>query len=75
MPDLSLVSTDELIVELEKRHEALLVVQLKEIRKGTTDVTYSFYGGIVTSIGLAECAKHALMKIQEPKDKDCEEET
>lgn len=68
MPDLSLVSTDELIVELEKRHEALLVVQLREIKKGATDVTYSYYGGIVTCIGLAECAKRSLMKAQAPEE-------
>jgi hypothetical protein len=60
-PDITLVSTKELIDELFKRHDAVLIVREFRRTQGKANVLYDYSNGLVTAIGLAEYVKYGLM--------------
>lgn len=64
MIDLTKATTDELIYELERRHQATMIAVLRDDPDGSEDglVRTSFSGGIYTAIGLAHKAQHRLTK-------------
>lgn len=72
--DLSLVSTDSLIEELQRRYDGLLVVREKHPTKGSADVLYDWHGGISRCIGLAVRAQARLTEKADadPHDMDAE---
>jgi hypothetical protein len=62
-PDLSFVTTEQLITELMERHDGLLVVRESHTdTKGTrSEVLFDFSGGVSRCLGLAERMKHYLL--------------
>ena len=61
-PDLSLVSTDDLIDELCKRHDAILIIRDREHTDDAGQMDYQSSGSMAAAIGLATWAKHELLK-------------
>lgn len=62
-PDLSTVTTDELIEEIKRRHEAALFVLEKPTPTGDdTHVIIEYHGGLSRSIGMAVRARSILVR-------------
>lgn len=54
-PDLALVSTDDLIGELERRHDALVVARMRQHDgSGRAEVLQSYNGNFWTCLGLVD---------------------
>lgn len=60
--NLELMSTEDLIAELAKRHDALLVVGLRRCSKHEDEVLTDYRGGLTECIGLACRAKSSMLK-------------
>jgi hypothetical protein len=76
-PDLTFVTTEELIDELIKRHKALIIVRelASPTGSGRTQTFYEYAGGLNTALGLAERARADIVEtaLQEgPIDEDDE---
>lgn len=62
-PDLSFVTTDQLISELMDRHDGLIVVRESNVDTAgeRSDCLFDFSGGVSRALGLAERMRHYLL--------------
>jgi hypothetical protein len=73
--DLSLVSTDALMLELASRHKGLLIVVHTDIDTNMEDTVMSYWGGQCLALGMAVSAQRKIEKLmikdqEEPFDYD-----
>jgi len=61
MPDLSLVSLDDILAELYKRYDACVVITHRLLTQQEEDVACHYHGGKATAIGLCETLKRGLL--------------
>jgi hypothetical protein len=61
MSDLALESTDDLIAELRRRHDATVFAMLNHRTENKSRFAYDYSGDLITAIGLCEQAKHDLI--------------
>ena len=61
MSELSLVSIDDLIAEIYRRTDALIIGYLQSLDKKQEATQFYYFGGRYTAIGLA---RHMQMKIE-----------
>jgi hypothetical protein len=66
--NLELVSTEVLIAELMRRHDALLIVREKEPNGQIQDTLFDMDGGVSRAIGMAERVKAKLMRMASRAD-------
>ena len=59
--DLSLVDTDDLIAELKRRHDGLLVVRMANQTTDRGAVYHHFGGTAIAAVGLARYAEAAIL--------------
>jgi hypothetical protein len=67
-PDLSLVSTNWIIEELQRRHDALLIVRETAAPSGPTDTFIHFSGGVSRCLGLSARATQRLLSTVKQAD-------
>jgi len=60
MNDLSLIETREMLKELKKRHDSMLICTVTERNSIKERRTCEFSGGLITALGLAEYARNYL---------------
>jgi ABC-type phosphate transport system ATPase subunit len=70
MTDLTFVSLEELIAELRKRYDVVLVGLIKDKTKDDSRISCFWHGGRVANVGLAEHIKRRLL---DDIDEDMEE--
>ncbi len=56
MNDLDYITTEDMIVELKRRHEALVVVGMMDMDSERVMYLFQHYGGLVKCLGLIEYA-------------------
>lgn len=62
MTELELVSTPDLIAELEKRYDASLIVFTTRVTVGKSEQELYFHGGYIHAIGLASYIHDYLLR-------------
>lgn len=73
MADLELVGTEDLIREIMKRYDGVLLVLEKDDHPAFATCTFNFKGGLSRALGLCERAKDRIMTIANnciPKEDD-----
>ena len=68
-PDLSFVTTDELVEELRKRHDSMIFAYNKSMGDDEDVFGMWYYGGRFTAIGIAEKVKHNLIDLEARDEK------
>lgn len=61
--DLSLVSTDTLMIELASRHKGLLIVVHTDINTDMEDTVMSYWGGMCLALGMAVSAQRKIERL------------
>jgi hypothetical protein len=61
-PDLSLIDTADLVAELRRRHDGILVVLERDADATKTGTLTEWWGGLSRCIGLAERAKARMLQ-------------
>jgi TolB-like protein len=62
---LEFVTTEELIVELMRRHDAIVIARETHTTDAKNDATFDFSGGLSAALGLVERLKRRLLKAAE----------
>jgi len=72
MADLSLVSIDELIDEVERRNDACIIAYIKTLDSKMEDAQFCYHGGKFTALGLARGMAYKLERDLGMDEKDDE---
>jgi hypothetical protein len=65
-PDLTLVSTDDLIDEIFRRNDAVLVARTTKRTNEQSRYAFSYCGSVLAAIGLCEQTKYELLQLNRP---------
>lgn len=65
-PDLSLVSTDDLIDEIFRRNDAVIVARTAQRTNEKSRYCFSYSGSVMAAIGLCEQTKFELLQLNRP---------